>query len=109
MSSIDRADGRICVGIGGQKRALGIGKNLPRSLQKTDAIHLGHALVGEKQGNSVIADFQFLKKIKRPARRIAAQHAIVSAVFGTEVPLNRPQYIRIVINRQKNGLCHDYS
>ena len=44
VDGIDRSAG---IGIGGQQRPLGVGINLLGLVEEADAIHVGHALIGQ--------------------------------------------------------------
>ena len=66
---INRADRGIRIRVSRQQRSLGVRKDLPGRLQKTDAIHVRHALIGQQQGDSIVADFELFQKIKRGYRR----------------------------------------
>ena len=90
---IDGADGGVHVGVSGQQCPLGLGKNPHALLQKLDAIHARHALVGQQQGHAVIPHLQLLQQIQRAFRRIAANHPVFGAIFRTQIALDRPQNI----------------
>ena len=69
---VDGADRSIGIGVRGQQRALGVGKNPRCFLQKSDAVHVRHALVRQQQGHAVIAHLQLLQKVQRALGRIAS-------------------------------------
>ena len=54
---VDGADGGVGVGIGGEEGALCLGKDAHAFLQEGDAVHVGHALIGEEEGDAIVADF----------------------------------------------------
>src|SRR5216684_8549693 len=53
---IDRADGGASIGISGKEGALCVWEYVSCFLKKGDAIHFGHALVGQQQSHAVTAD-----------------------------------------------------
>src|SRR5262249_28759811 len=57
---VDGADGGIGVSIRGKQRPFGLRINSCGFLKKSNSIHVGHALVGEEQGNIVVADLELL-------------------------------------------------
>ncbi len=97
---IDGADGCVCVGIGGEQRPLRVGENPHPFLQECDAIHVGHALVGEQQRHAVVAHLQLPQQVQRLLGRIARDHAVIGAVLRTQVAFDRSQNIRVVIHTQ---------
>ena len=106
---IDGADRSVRVGVGGEQRPLRLGKDPHCFLQKCDAVHVRHALVGKKQGHAVVAHLQLLQKGERSLGRIASYHAVFSAVLRPQVALDRPQNIGVVIHTQQNWFRHDRS
>ncbi len=82
------------------------GKDPHRLLQKFHSVHAWHALVGQQQGHAVIPHLQLLQQIERALGRIASDHPVFSAVLRTQIALDRPQNIRIVIHAQQNWFGH---
>src|SRR6202030_1942874 len=81
-------------------------KYLAGFLQENDTVHLWHTLIRKEKGNPVVADFQPLEEIERPFRGIAAHDAILSAVLRSQIALDRPQDIGIVVDGQQDWLGH---
>ncbi len=107
ISLVDGADGGVGVGVSRKQGALGIGKDLLRLFQKAHSVHAGHALVDEKQCDPIVAQLQLAKDVESLLRSAAADDSVIGAVLRAQITLNRPQYVRIVIDTQQNRLAHD--
>ena len=97
---IDRSNRSISVGIRSEQGPFGFGKNVHRFLQKRDAVHVRHALIGHQQGHAVVAQLQLLQKRKRAFGRIAANDAELRAIFGAQVAFDRTEYVGVVVNTE---------
>jgi hypothetical protein len=106
---IDGADRGVRIRISREQSPLRRGKDSHRLLQKFHTVHARHALVGQQQGNAVIAHFQLLQQIERPFGRIASYDPVFSAVLRTQIALDRPQHIGVVIYAQQNRFRHSRS
>ena len=85
---VNRVDGGAGVGIGRQQGALGVGINFSGFVQKPNAIHLRHALIGQQQRDRVVADPEFAQDSQPRITGVGAQHPIFLAVAGPQVALN---------------------
>ncbi len=106
---IDGADRGVGVGIRGEQCPLGTGENPHRLLQKFHSVHAWHALVGQQQRHAVIPYLQLFQQIERALGRIAPDHPVFRAVLRTQIALDRPQNIRIVVHAQQNWFGHTRS
>src|SRR5579863_4757238 len=103
---IDRADGSTGIRVRGEQRTFRIWKDAHTFLQKLDPIHPWHALIGEQQSHVVAAQLQLLQKLKSLLGRIAADHAILGAILRTEITLDRPQNIGIIVHAEQDWFGH---
>src|ERR1700723_3098899 len=92
---IDGADGGIRVGIGSEQSAFRVRKNLCRFLEKGDSVHARHTLIGQEQGNAIIAHLELLQQLQCAFGGIAAYDAILRAVLRAQIAFDRPQDIRV--------------
>src|SRR6266404_1173107 len=74
--------------------------------EKTDTVHLGHALIGKQKGYRIIARLEFAERAEGSAAGIGAHHAVMLGVMPAQVALNGPQYFGIVIHGQHHWLWH---
>ena len=61
---VNGVDSGAGVGIRSQQGPLGVGINFPGFVEETDAIHLGHALIGQQQRDSVVANSEFAQQFQ---------------------------------------------
>ena len=79
---VDRADGDVAVGIGGQQHALRRREQRRRLGQELDAGHLRHALVGEEEGERLVAQLERADDLQRLAAGCRGQDPIVPAKWS---------------------------
>ncbi len=104
---IDGVDGGAGVGIGGQQGALGVGIDLLGFVQKADAIHVRHTLIGQAARATASLRTLSSRRISSPASpEFGAQHPVVLTVTGAQVSLDRFQNIWVVVYGQQRRLGH---
>ena len=95
---VDGADGRVGVGIRGQQRTFSFREDVHCLLQKNYAVHVRHALIGEEQRHTVVAQFQLLEQRERRFGGIAPDYTEFSTVFRAQIALDGAQDIGVVVN-----------
>ena len=65
LGGVDGADGGFGVGVGGEQDALGLGVDGDGLLEEVDAGHAGHALVGEEEGDGLLALLKLAADVER--------------------------------------------
>jgi len=94
---VDGVDGGIRIRVRRKQGPLGEGVHLHGFGEEIYAIHLGHALIGEKQGHGIVARFQFLQCGEAGTAGIRTHDAVAIRVPAAQVALNGPQDFRVVI------------
>jgi hypothetical protein len=68
--------------------------------EKTDAIHLGHTLIGEKKGDGIVAGLELAKGRKSGAARIGAHDAITVGIMAAKIALDGSKDLGVVIDSE---------
>src|ERR1700682_5896585 len=74
--------------------------------EETDAVHLRHALIGEQQGDGIVAGLELAQRGQRGAAGIRAHYAVTVGIMAAEIALDSAQHLRIVVHRQHDRLGH---
>ena len=96
---VDRGDGGVGVGVGGQQHALGVGDERARLDEVLGAGHARHALVGDQHRRLVAARAQLAEQVQglRPGAR--AQDPVALAEPAAQVAGHGTQHRRLVVYR----------
>ncbi len=108
LGGVDGADGGFGVGVGGQEDALGVGVDGEGLLQKVDAGHSGHALVGEEESDGVLALMELAADVQRGRTGGGADDAVVLTVVPAQVLDHGLKYAGVVVDGEQNWLRHIY-
>jgi hypothetical protein len=100
FSFVDSIDGGVGVGVSGEQCTFGLGMNVHGLGEKSNAIHAGHALVGQEQSHGIVSRFELAQGAQRGAAGIGAHHAVLLGIVAAQVALDGAQHFRIVINGQ---------
>ncbi len=106
LGGVDGADGGFGIGVGGEQDALGLGVERHGLLQEVDAGHAGHALVGEEEGDGLLALDELAADIERGHAGGGAEDTVVLAVVAAQVLHHGFQYAGIVVDGEKDWLWH---
>ena len=77
-----------------------------RLLQKVDAGHSGHALVGEEESDGVFALVELAADVQRGRPGGGADDAVVLTVVPAQVLDHGLQYAGVVVDGEQNRLRH---
>ncbi len=95
---VDGFDGGVGVGVGGKQGALGGGEDVCGLGEETDTVEFGHALIGEKQRDRIVAGFQAAERVERFVCGGGAQDAIAFGVTAAKISLDGLEDIGVVVN-----------
>ena len=95
---VDRLDGGLGVGVGGQQHAPGVGRRPDRPAQEVDPGHLRHALVRDQQRDRLAAADDLLDHAQAGLAGVGEQDAVAGAVALLEVALDRPAHREVVVD-----------
>src|SRR2546421_11482868 len=79
---VNGEDSNVCIRIGSQQDALGIGEEVHGLLQKLDARQLWHALGNEQEGHRFIAQLELFQRGKRLTAGGRTHDAKVSTILA---------------------------
>ena len=102
IDDVDRLDGGVCVGVRGEQRATGVGKQVHRFFEELEAAHLGHAMVCEQYGHGVAPQLELSKRVEGLRAGLRANHPIVVAVLAPEVPSDGARHPGVVVDGQED-------
>ena len=88
---VDRSNGDVGVGVGGQQDALRLGLERERLGEELGAGHRRHALVDEEQRHRIVALGQLAHDLERVGPGAGADDAVVVRVARAQVALDGPQ------------------
>jgi len=80
VDDVDRADRGVGVGVGGEQRAAGVRRDVHGGFEEVDAVHLGHAVVGEDGGDGLAAQRELAQRFQCVAAGLGAHDAVILAV-----------------------------
>ncbi len=106
LGGVDGADGSFGVGVGGEEDALGVGIDRQGLLEEVDSGHSGHALVGEEEGDRVLALLKLAADVERGSAGGGADDAVVLAVVAAQVLDHSFQYAGVVVDGEQDRLRH---
>jgi hypothetical protein len=106
LGGVDRPDGGLGIGVGGEQGALGFGIKLLRLLKKIDAGHARHALVGEEQGDRVASLLELDAGIEGRLSGTRPQDAICRAIFSAQVLDDRLKHAHVVVDGKNDWFPH---
>jgi len=106
---VNAGDRRLGVGVGRQQNLAGLGKDLLGLGQKLDAGHLRHALVDQKQGDRGVALLKLLQDFEGFRAIAGTDDAVVAAKVSAQIAADGVQDLRLIVQRQDNGLYHTFS
>ena len=109
VDHVDRLDGRVGVGVGGQQRPPGVREQVHRLLEELDAAHLRHPVVGEQHRHRVAAQLELPQRLQRLAPGLGPHDPVVLPVAPAEVPGDRPRHPRVVVHREQDRLARLHS
>jgi len=97
---VDGINSRIGVRVGGEQCALGERVHLRGLGEEVHAIHLGHALVRQEQSDGIVARLQLAEGGQAGAAGICAHDAVAVRIAASQVALNGPEHLGVVIYGQ---------
>lgn len=109
LNAVDRRDGRLGVGVGGEQDLAGFGEQLTGLLQELHAAHVRHALVAEQQGDGLVAAQELAQLLQGCRARGAPGEAVVAAVSAPHIALNGVEHCLVVVDDQDHRICHSIS
>ena len=116
VDDVDRVDGGVGVGVGGQQHAPRHRIQIHRPLEEFDAAHLRHPVVRDQHRDRLATQFEFLKRLQRVGTGFRADDAVLLAVMAAQVAGDRARHRGIVVHGQQHwfsgragrdiGTCH---
>ncbi len=104
VDDVDRVDRGIGVGIGGEQHSPRVRMQVHGLLQEFDAVHPGHAVVGDQHRDRLVAQFQFTQGFQGLRTRFRAQDAVVGAVAPAQIADDGPGDARVVVDAENGRL-----
>ena len=105
VDDVDRVDGGVGVGVGGQQHPPRRRIQVHRLLEEFDTGHLRHPVVGDEHRDRLAAQLELLEGFQRIGARLRPHDPVGLAVVATQVPGNRPGYRGIVVDGQHHGFA----
>ena len=106
IGPIDGGNGRIGIGVGGEKNAPGLGVKLAGLFEKLDPGHLRHAMVGEQQADAFVAELELSQGFQAGGTGLGPANPVVLAVALAQIARQRPRHVGIVVDSQKDRWRH---
>src|SRR5207302_4671666 len=94
------------VGVGGQQDALGLGIDSEGLLEEIDAGHTGHALVGEEEGDGIVAVLELAADIERRTAGRRPDDTVVLAIVTAKILDYSLQDTGVVVDSEQDRLRH---
>jgi hypothetical protein len=104
VDHVDRLDGGVGVGVGGQQGPPGVGEQVHGLLEELQPAHLGHAVVGQEHRHQVAAELDLGQRLQRLGARLGPDDPVVLPVALAEVPRDRPRHARVVVDGEQDRL-----
>ena len=104
VDDVDRVDGRVGVGIGGQQHPAGPREDVHRLLEELDAAHLRHPVVGDEHRHGVAAQLEFLESVQRVGSALGAHDPVLLAVVAAQIAGDGAGHRGVVVDGQDDGL-----
>jgi hypothetical protein len=105
VDHVDRLDGRVGVGIGGQQGSPGVREQVHGLLQELKAAHLRHAIVGQQHRHRVAAEPDLPQRLQRLVPRLGPHDPEVLPVALAQIPGDRPRHPWVVVHREQYRLA----
>ena len=106
LGGVDGPDGGFGIGVRGEEHTLGVREHGHGLLQEVDAGHAGHALVGEEEGNGLLALDQLAADVEGRGAQGGAQDAIALAVVAAQILHHSFEYAGVVVDGEEDRLWH---
>ena len=74
--------------------------------EEADAVHLGHALVGQKKGHRIVASLEFAQGGNGGAAGVRAHDPVAVRITAAQIALDGAQDLRVVVDREQNWFGH---
>jgi hypothetical protein len=97
---VDRLDRGVGVGVGGQQRPSGVREQVHGLLQKLQAAHLWHAVIGQQHRHHVAAKLDLPQRLERPRSRLGPHDPVVLPIAPPQVPRDRTRHPGVVVHRE---------
>ena len=106
LDRVDRGDRDLGVGIRGEQHPLGVRVDLARRGEELDAGHPRHALVREEERDGRAAQLQAPHDVECGRAALGGDDPIGRPEAAPQVALDRAQDLRIVVDRDDDGVLH---
>jgi hypothetical protein len=106
VDQVDGVDRRVGVGIRREQHPAGQREEVHRGLEELDAVHLGHAVVGQQQGNLVAAQLDLAQRLQRLVAGAGPDHPVPVPVPPPHVARDGPGHGQVVVDGQDRGVGH---
>jgi hypothetical protein len=103
VDDVDRRDGRVGVGVGGEQGAAGAREQVHGLLQELDPGDLGHAVVGEQHRHLAAAQLGLPQHLHRLRRRRRPHDPVRLAVAAPQVAGDRARHRGVVVDGEQDG------
>jgi hypothetical protein len=103
LDVVDRLDRGVRVRVGREEDALGLGRLVHRQLEEVDALHAGHALVGEQERDALPAQRELVEDVQRGLAGVGADDLELLAVAAAQVALDRAAHAGVVVHGEQDG------
>ena len=105
VDDVDRVDGGVGVGVGGQQHPPRRRVQVHRLFEEFDAGHLRHPVVGDQHGDRFAPQFEFLEGVQGVRAGFRAHDPVVLAVVAAQVAGHRAGHRGIVVDGQHHGFA----
>jgi hypothetical protein len=105
VDEVDGVDGGVGVGVGGQQHAARRRVEVHRPLEKFDAAHLRHPVVGDQHGDRLAPQLELLQGLQGVRPRLGPHDAVPVSVLATQVAGDRAGNRGIVVDGQQDRLA----
>jgi len=89
VDDVDRVDGGVSVGVGGQQYPPRRRVQVHRLLEEFDTRHLRHPVVGDERCDRFAPQFELFEGLQGVGTRFRAHDPVVLAVVATQIPGHR--------------------
>ena len=107
LRGVDRGDGGVGVGVGGEQRALRRWRQRPGFGQELHPVQIRHPLIGQDHRDRLRV-LAFVPEHVQPfGAALRADHSIVTAILGDKVTADRAQHLRVIVHGEDERLDHE--
>jgi hypothetical protein len=107
LGAVDGGDRRVRFSVGREQHPLRGREALTGLGEQRHPVHLGHALVGQDEGEGLVPRLQLFEDPQTGRARLGTQDPVVLAVTLTQIARHRAQHVGIVVHDEEGWTFHD--